>query len=138
MRPATSIPPTRGRSRTPRVVARALAYGEKVEYSGPLYDKATIDGNKVILSFKHVGKGLEAKGEALTGFTVAGEDKVFHPATAAIKGDKVVVTSDAVAKPIAARYGWANFPIVNLFNKDGLPASPFRTDDFPMTTKPKK
>jgi sialate O-acetylesterase len=118
--------------------ARALTYGEKVEYSGPLYDKMTVEGNKAVLSFTHVGKGLEAKGEKLEGFRMAGEDKVFHDAKAEIKGDKVVVTCDQVDKPVAVRYGWTNFPIVNLFNKDGLPASPFRTDDFPMVTQPKK
>jgi sialate O-acetylesterase len=118
--------------------ARALTYGEKIEYSGPIYDKLTIEGNKAVLSFKHVGKGLEAKGEKLDGFTVAGEDKVFHDAKAEIKGDKVVVTCDQVDKPVAVRYAWTNFPIVNLFNKDGLPASPFRTDDFPLTTAHKK
>jgi sialate O-acetylesterase len=123
--------------------ARALAYHDKVEYSGPLYDKMTIDGNKAILTFTHVSKGLEAKGldskgDALEGFTVAGEDKQFHDAKAEIKGDKVVVTCDKVEKPVAVRFGWTNFPIMNLFNKDGLPATPFRTDDFPMVTGPKK
>ncbi len=118
--------------------ARALAYGEKVEYSGPLYDTMAVEGNKVVLSFKHLGKGLEMKGEKLDGFTMAGEDKKFHEATAEIKGDKVVVTCAEVEKPVAVRFGWTNFPVVNLFNKDGLPASPFRTDDFPMVTGPKK
>jgi sialate O-acetylesterase len=118
--------------------ARALTYGEMIEYAGPLYDKLTVEGNKAVLSFKHIGKGLEAKGEKLEGFTVAGEDKVFHDAKAEIKGDKVVVTCDQVDKPVAVRYAWTNFPIVNLFNKDGLPASPFRTDDFPLTTAHKK
>ncbi len=118
--------------------ARALTYGEKVEYAGPLYDKLTVEGNKAVLSFTHQGKGLEMKGEKLEGFTVAGEDKVFHNAKAEIKGDTVVIWSEEVEKPVAVRFGWANFPIVNLFNKDGLPATPFRTDDFPITTGPKK
>jgi sialate O-acetylesterase len=61
---------------------------------------------------------------------VAGEDKVFHPATATVEGDTVVVTSDQVSKPVAVRYGWKNFPVANLANKAGLPASPFRTDDW--------
>jgi sialate O-acetylesterase len=119
------------------LAARALAYGEKIEYSGPVYESMKIEGDKVILSFNHVGKGLEAKGEMLQGFTVAGEDRMFHPAEAEIKGDKVVVRSDKVVKPVAVRYGWSNNPTVNLWNKDGLPASPFRTDDFPMVTGPK-
>ena len=91
-----------------------------------------IDGNKAVLSFRSVGQGLEAKDGPLTGFTVAGEDKKFHEAKAEIKGDTVVVTCDQVDKPVAVRFGWTNTPVVNLFNKDGLPASPFRTDDFAL------
>jgi sialate O-acetylesterase len=117
--------------------AEALVYGKKVEYSGPLFDKLAVDGNKAVLSFTHVGKGLEAKGGELTGFTVAGQDHKFYNAAAKIEGDKVVVTSDMVSKPVAVRYGWSNYPVVNLFNADGLPASPFRTDDFPAITKDK-
>ena len=80
-----------------------------------------------------------AKEGELTGFAVAGEDKVFHPAKAEIKGDKVVVTCPEVSTPVAVRYGWVNFakPTLNFFNADGLPATPFRTDDFPLTTDPK-
>jgi sialate O-acetylesterase len=113
------------------LAAEALAYGKKVEYSGPVFDKMTVDGNKAVLSFKHLGGGLEAKDGALTGFTIAGEDKVFHNAEAEIKGDTVVVTCKDVEKPVAVRFGWANYPVVNLWNKAGLPASPFRTDDWP-------
>jgi sialate O-acetylesterase len=113
------------------LAARAIAYGEKIEYSGPLYESMKVEGNKAVLSFTHVGKGLEAKGETLTGFTVAAEDKQFHNAQAEIKGDKVVVWSDKVGRPVAVRFGWANYPVVNLWNKDGLAASPFRTDDWP-------
>jgi sialate O-acetylesterase len=119
------------------LAARALAYGEKVTYSGPLYNGLKVEGNKVVLSFKHVGMGLEARGGELKGFTVAGADKKFHPAHAEIKGNQVVVWSDEVDKPAAVRYGWANFPEVNLFNKDGLPATPFRTDEPPADTAPK-
>lgn len=117
--------------------ARALAYGEKVEYSGPTYDSLTISGRDAIVHFKHVGAGLIAKGEKLTGFTVAGEDRRFHNADAKIVGDTVVVSSPDVEKPVAVRFGWANYPVVNLWNKEELPASPFRTDDFPVTTQPK-
>ncbi len=120
------------------LAARAVAYGEKIEHSGPLYDKMKIDGNKVTLWFKHTGGGLVAKGGSLTGFTIAGEDQKFHPANATIDGDTVVVTSDAVKNPLAVRYGWVGNPIVNLWNRDGLPASPFRTDSFPITTQDKK
>jgi sialate O-acetylesterase len=66
----------------------------------------------------------------LVGFALAGEDKVFHPATAEIVGDSVVVSCANVSKPMAVRYGWKNFPVCNLVNKAGLPASPFRTDDW--------
>jgi sialate O-acetylesterase len=114
--------------------ARAQTYGEKIEYLGPLYESLKVDGNKAVLSFTHIGKGLECKDEELKGFTLAGEDKVFYNATAEIKGDKIVVTCDQVTKPVAVRYGWANCPVVNLYNKDGIPASPFRTDDWAIGT----
>ena len=74
----------------------------------------------------------------LTGFAIAGEDKKFVWAKAEVQGDKVVVRNPEVPHPVAVRYGWADFPVVNLFNKEGLPASPFRTDDFPMITQGKK
>jgi sialate O-acetylesterase len=110
------------------VVARALAYGEPVEYSGPLYRSMKIKGSKAVLSFAHVGDGLMAKDGSLKGFTIAGPDKVFVAAKAEIKGNTVVVSSDQITTPAAVRYGWSNVPDVNLYNKDGLPASPFRTD----------
>jgi sialate O-acetylesterase len=117
--------------------ARAIAYGEKIEYSGPVYQAMEVEGKRVTLRFTHVGKGLEARYGNPIGFTVAGEDRKFHNANAEIKGDTVVVWCDKVTKPVAVRFGWANCPIVDLWNKDGLPASPFRTDDFPMRTQPK-
>ncbi len=119
------------------LAALATTYGQKNEPLGPLYEALKVDGDKAVLSFKHVGKGLECKGEKLVGFTVAGEDGVFHNANAEIKGDKVVVSCEQVAKPIAVRFGWANYPVTNLFNKDGIPASPFRTDDWAKGGKPK-
>jgi sialate O-acetylesterase len=85
------------------IAARAIAYGEKIEFSGPVYSEQKIEGDKVILSFTHLGGGLEAKGETLNGFTLCGEDKVFQPAKATIVGTNVVLTSDKVAKPVAAR-----------------------------------
>jgi sialate O-acetylesterase len=111
------------------LAARALAYGEKIEYSGPVFQKMTVKGDQAILSFTHRGGGLVAKGGALKGFTVAAVGSTnFVPATAAIVGDTVVVSSAQVPQPAAVRYGWANVPDVNLFNKVGLPATPFRTD----------
>lgn len=111
------------------LAARALAYKEKIEYSGPVYQSYKIKGNKIILYFTHTGKGLTTKDNApLKGFTIAGSDKNIIPADAKIKGKTIIVYSDKVSKPIAARYGWSNVPDVNLYNKEGLPASPFRTD----------
>jgi len=110
------------------LAARALAYGERIEYSGPVFESMKINGGDAILSFTHLGGGLVAKDGALKGFVVAGADKVFHPAEARVVGDTVVVSSTAVPQPVAVRYGWANVPEVNLFNRAGLPATPFRTD----------
>jgi len=120
------------------LAARNIAYGEDLEYSGPDYEKLKIDGNKAHLAFSHLGGGLVAKDGPLVGFTVAGEDKKFHPAKAEIVGDEIVVTSDAVETPVAVRYAWLANPTGNLWNKAGLPASPFRTDDFPLTTQNNK
>jgi sialate O-acetylesterase len=116
------------------LAALAMKYEKKIPYSGPLYKSLKIENGKAILSFTHVGKGLEARGGELTGFTIAGKDRKWHNAKAEIKGDTVSVWSDKVAEPVAVRYGWYYCPVVNLWNKDGLPASPFRTDDFPLTT----
>ena len=110
------------------LAARVLAYGEKIEYSGPVFKKIKISAGKAVLSFEHLGGGLVAKDGALKGFTIAGADKKFVAADAAIEGDTVVVSSAQVQQPIAVRYGWANVPDVNLFNKADLPATPFRTD----------
>ena len=110
------------------LAARALAYGEKIEYSGPVFDLMEIDGTNAVLHFTHLGGGLVAKDGELKGFTVAGADKVFHPARAKIVGETVVVNSADVFQPVAVRYGWANVPEGNLFNHAGLPATPFRTD----------
>ena len=117
------------------LAARAIAYGQKLVYSGPIYKSMKIEGDKAILSFDWVGSGLVADGD-LKGFTIAGEDQKFVPAATQIQGDKVIVSSPEVAKPMAVRYGWANCPDVNLFNQNGLPATPFRTDDFKMITGP--
>jgi sialate O-acetylesterase len=119
------------------LAARAIAYGQKIEFSGPIFDHMTAEGSKAVLTFQHVGGGLVAKGGPLTGFTICGPDKKFVNAQAEIQGDKVVVWSPHVDQPVAVRYGWANYPVVNLWNTDGLPASPFRSDDFPMITQPK-
>jgi sialate O-acetylesterase len=108
--------------------ARKLAYGEDLVFSGPIFKEMKVEGGKAVLSFDHVGGGLVAKDGPLTGFAIAGADGKFVKAQAEIRGDTVVVGAPEVAEPKAVRYGWANFPVVNLTNQEGLPASPFRTD----------
>jgi sialate O-acetylesterase len=106
-----------------------LAYGENVEYSGPLFRQATPDGEGVRVWFDHAASGLVARGGALQGFEIAGDDGRFVPATARIDGGTVVAGNATVAEPKYVRYGWANAPVVNLYNSDGLPASPFTSED---------
>lgn len=120
--------------------ARALAYGVKIEYLGPVYKSAKFESGTATLTFDHVGGGLVAKDGDLVGFTIAGKDGKFVPAKATIKGETVVVSAEGVAEPSMVRFGWVNFakPTLNFFNKEGLPASPFRTDDLPLTTMPVK
>ena len=109
------------------LAARALAYGEKIEYSGPVFDSMKVEGNQARLSFHHTGGGLVAQGGELMGFTIAGADQKFVPAKAQIQGRQVLVSSPEVAHPEAVRYGWCKVPDVNLVNAEGLPATPFRT-----------
>jgi len=110
------------------LAARALAYGEQIVYSGPEYDSMSIRENRAVIHFKHIGGGLVSKDGELRGFFIAGADGNFRPAKAEIQGDTVEVFSEDIPSPAAVRYGWANVPDVNLTNKEGLPASPFRTD----------
>jgi sialate O-acetylesterase len=108
--------------------ARALAYGEKIEYSGPLFRAAMPDPAGLRLWFDHVGGGLEAKdGAPLKGFQVAGADRRFQAADARIDGATVVVSSPSVPQPVYVRYAWTDAPECNLYNQEGLPASPFRS-----------
>ncbi len=110
------------------LAARAQTYGEKLVYSGPMYRQMTTEGNAAKLWFDSVGTGLEAHGGTLTGFAVAGANQQFFPATAKIVGNNVVVSSPEVQEPVAVRYGWADNPAISLYNREGLPANPFRTD----------
>jgi sialate O-acetylesterase len=104
---------------------------EKVSCSGPVFSKMELEGDKARLTFIHADTGLVAKsGAPLKGFAIAGEDKVFHWADAQVKGQTVVVSSAEVPKPVAVRYAWADNPDADLQNKAGLPAAPFRTDDW--------
>ena len=111
--------------------AQKVAYGDDtVVYSGPIYQSMEIEGNRITLAFTHVGSGLIAKGGKLKEFAIAGADKKFVWATAKIEGDKVIVRNDDIPNPVAVRYAWADNPEgANLYNKEGLPASPFRTDN---------
>ena len=112
--------------------ALAMTYGQTIVRSGPLYKSMAAEGDKVIVTFDHVGGGLLAKGGGkLEGFAIAGADKKFVWADAKIVGETVVVTSAEVKSPAAVRYAWASNPKCNLYNKAHLPASPFRTDDWP-------
>ncbi|MBK8089978.1 MAG: sialate O-acetylesterase [Chitinophagaceae bacterium] len=112
------------------LAAMKTAYNENIVYSGPLFQSATIESNKIIIEFSNTGSGLVTNdGEELSEFAIAGADKKFVWAKAKIEGNKVVVWSDEVKEPMYMRYAWADNPVnPNLFNKDGLPASPFRTD----------
>ena len=110
------------------LAARAKAYGESgITYSGPIFRQATFVGKTVRLWFNHLGGGLSAHGGGLTGFEIAGPDGEFVAAEARIVGNNVLVSSADVEAPVSARYAWAAAPDGNLFNKAGLPASPFRT-----------
>ena len=113
-----------------RLAALALAnvYGRAIIPSGPLFDRFKIDGNKVRLSFKYAQGLKTSDGGPVKGFALAGADRRFVWADARIEGETVVVSSPTILKPVAVRYGWADNPLVNLYNKADLPASPFRTD----------
>ena len=113
-------------------VALGFVYGRKVEISGPLYASHVIEGNKARVKFTHTGQGLATRhSDQLQGFMIAGADRKFVWADAMIDGDSVVVSCAAVPEPAAVRYAWSgNAPWANLFNKDGLPAQTFRTDDW--------
>ncbi len=113
------------------LAARKLAYGEDRVYSGPVYKSQEIFKQKIAITFDHIGSGLKAKDKYgyLKGFAIAGADKKFVWAKAQIKGEKVYVWNEAVTAPVAVRYAWGNNPAdANLYNAEGLPASPFRTD----------
>ena len=116
--------------------ALANTYGKSdVVYSGPLYESMAVEGNKIRIKFKHAAGGLASKEDKpLTHFQIAGEDQKFVDAKATIDGETVVVESDQVAAPKAVRFAWHGLAEPNLFNKTGLPASPFRTDDWTLTT----
>jgi sialate O-acetylesterase len=116
------------------LAALKTTYGKDIVYSGPMYNSMQIDGDKIVIDFDHTGSGLLIKDKYgyLKSFAIAGADRKFVWAKAwVIPGNKVVVSSDAVKNPVAVRYAWADNPDdANLYNAEGLPASPFRTDDW--------
>ena len=118
--------------------AFAKVYGLKVAAGGPLYASHKIGGGEFAITFTNTDGGLVAKDGDLKGFVIAGEDKVWQPATAKVSGEKIIVMSPDVKAPVAVRYAWASNPEFNLFNGAGLPASPFRTDDWPIGAAPAK
>ncbi|MES2733732.1 MAG: sialate O-acetylesterase [Bacteroidota bacterium] len=122
------------------LAALKTTYAKDIVYAGPIYQSMKIQGNKVLLSFSNTGSGLVAlrdKYHYIRGFAIAGADKKFVWANAYLEGDQVVVSSDAVKNPVAVRYAWGDNPDdANLYNQEGLPATPFRTDDWkPITQK---
>ncbi|MDR1191693.1 MAG: hypothetical protein LBK60_08555 [Verrucomicrobiales bacterium] len=114
------------------LIALARDYGRDIEYRGPAFSDMKIAGNRATLSFTHTGGGLASHGAdgELRGFAIAGADRKFYWAKAVINGDTVTVSADEVPSPVAVRYAWADNPAADLYNADGLPASPFRTDDW--------
>ncbi len=143
---ASNIHPKNKRPAGERMALWALArfYGLHMPYCGPTYRSMRIEGNRVRIYFDHVGSRLARRvttnapyPTALTGFAIAGKDRKFVWAHAKFDGDTVIVWSEAVRKPVAVRYAWADNPVCNLFNAEGLPAPPFRTDHWPGITWPK-
>ena len=120
------------------LAAMKIAYGQPLVCSGPVYRSMEVKGDKIVLHFDSVGGGLKAGGDKLLGFAIAGADKKFVAAEAKIEGGTVVVSGQDVALPVAVRYAWADNPEATLYNDEGLPASPFRTDDWPGVTADRK
>jgi len=119
------------------LVALHDTYGKKIVFEGPTYKSMKIEGNKIRISFSSVGGALSTKDKqsVLSGFAIAGEDRKFKPAKAVLQGNEVIVEQEGVPKPVAVRYNWADYAGAgNLYNKEGLPAAPFRTDTWPGLT----
>lgn len=119
------------------MTALGQVYGEKVACKYPLFERMTIEGGTVRVAFANAEDGLVIRGDKPTGFALCGNDRIFRVASGSVDGDTVILSSPEVANPIAVRYGWDNYPQLNLFSQAGLPASPFRTDDVPLLKCPK-
>ncbi len=118
------------------LIANQMVYKKDGVISGPMYKKYQKEGNRIRIRFSSIGSGLSIRdGKEVTGFAIAGNDKQFHWAKAVIEGNKVVVYCDEVENPVAVRYAWADNPDCNLVNAEGLPAVPFRTDDWKGVTQ---
>lgn len=130
---ADNIHPANKKDVGERLALWALAkdYGKAdLVYSGPIYKSIEIDDGKLVLSFDQIGSGIASKEKYLSGFTIAGKDKKFVEATAVIEKDQVIVTNEKIKEPVAVRYTWKNVPKCSLFNKEGLPAPTFKTDNW--------
>ena len=122
------------------LAAQAIAYGRDVVYTGPAYDSMTTEGETILLRFRGAVGGLTGKNWPpgyRSGFEIAGEDRKFVEAEVKIEGETVLVRSDRVSRPVAVRYNWKDNPWHHLYNRAGLPASPFRTDNWPDAILPK-
>jgi sialate O-acetylesterase len=117
------------------LLALAQEYGKAVVSSGPVYRQMKTEGSGIRLSFDHADGGLKVQGEKLGEFSIAGADHKWHWAEAKLDGNEIVVTSPEVPRPLAVRYAWQTNPVATLFNGAGLPAVPFRTDEWPAITK---
>lgn len=139
---ANDIHPTNKLDVGNRLAAIALHkdYGRDIVWASPMYQSMEIKGNKAIITFNGIGGGLVARSDdgIIKGFAIAGADKKFYWANAKIDGNKVSVTCDKVAVPVAVRYAWASNPVCNLYNKEGFPACPFRTDNWKELSAGKK
>lgn len=116
-------------------IALKVAYGKKVVASGPTFKSMNVTGSEVQIEFDNIGEGLFVRGDRLKGFAIAGADKKFVWADAKIDGNLVILSSPSVAEPAAVRYAWGDNPDCNLFNREGWPTVPFRTDDWTSVTK---
>jgi sialate O-acetylesterase len=112
------------------LLARSLAHGETIVASGPIYRGLIVEGEKIRVLFSQIGRGLARSEGGIKGFVIAGRDRKWVEADARVEGDNVVVWSKQVPGPVAVRYAWADNPAASLFSQEGLPAAPFRTDDW--------
>ena len=130
---AFNVHPAKKKEVGQRLAYWALAhdYGKNIVCSGPIYKEMKVDGGRARISFDYAQSGLKVKGDEVEGVAIAGADRKFVWAKAKIEGSTVVVWSDEVKDPVAVRYAWARYPFCNLYSKEDLPASPFRTDNWP-------